>query len=137
MGIAARVPQHAVKAVEEPIRDRVFEDFCLFVHFIPGETEGLMQVGFEQAVAAHHSLRSQAHPPVALVRDEALAGQALNVLRCRRRDDAHVFGDVLGFDAVAAGFLGTPYELEDVLHDRGIGARRVRHGVPLSSEAPL
>ena len=102
-----------------------------------------MQVGFKQAVAAHHpqgdrsALRGQSHASVALVRDEALAGQALNVLRCRRRDDAHVFGNILGLDAVTAGFLGTPYELEDVLHDRGIGARRVRHGVPLSSEAPL
>ena len=113
------------------------------MHFIPGKTEGLVQVGFKQAVTANHPqrdrapLQGQPHAAVTLVCDEALASQALNVLRCRRRDNAHVFGDILGLDTVTAGLLGAPYELEDVLHDRGIGTRRVRHGFPLSSQAPL
>ena len=48
-----------------------------------------MEVRFEQAVAAHHTqgdrtpLRGQPHAAITLVRDEALASQALNVLRCR------------------------------------------------------
>ena len=141
--VTARVAEDSIEAIKEPVGDRVFEYLGFFVHFIPGKTEGLVQVGFKQAVTAHHPqrdrapLRGQSHASVALVRDEALAGQALNVLRRRRRDDAHVFGDILGFDAVATSLLGAPYELEDVLHDRGMGTRRVRHGVPLSSQAPL
>ena len=143
MRVATRVAKHAVEAVEKAIGDCVFQDLGLFVDLIPGKAEGLVQVGFEQTVAAYHAqgdgapLRGQSHAAVALVRDEALASQALDVFGRGRGDDSHVLGDILRFDAVAAGFLGAPHELEDVLHDSGIGARRVQHGVPLSSEAPL
>ena len=124
MRVAARVAEYAVEAVEKTVGDSVFENLCFFVHLVPGESQGLVQVCFKQAMAAHHSqgdgapLRGEAHTAVSLVGDEALAGQALDILGRSRGYDPHVFGDVLRLDAVAAGFLGTPHELQDVLHDR-------------------
>ena len=101
----------------------MFEDLGFFVHLVPRKAEGLVQVGFKQAVAAHHAqgdgapLLRQAHAPVALVRHEALPGEALHVLGRRRGDHAHVFADVFRLDAVTAGLLGAPHELEDVFDD--------------------
>ena len=101
----------------------MLKNLRLLVHLIPGKAEGLMQVGLQEPVAAHHPqgdptpLLRQAHAPVTLVRHEALPGEALHVLRRRRGDHAHVFANVFRLDTVTAGLLGAPHELEDVLDD--------------------
>ena len=53
--VATRVAEHAVEAVEKAIGDRMFQDLGLFVDLIPGKAKGLVQVGFEQTVAAYHA----------------------------------------------------------------------------------
>ena len=69
--------------------------------------------------------------------DEALAREALNVLGCGRGNHSHVVGNVLGLNPVASGLLRRPHELKDVLCDRGIDARYLRHCPPLSFRGPL
>ena len=123
MRVASRIAEHLVEAVKQALRDGMLEDLRFFVHLIPRKAEGLVQVGFEQAVASHHAqgdgtpLLRQTHTPIALVCHESLPGEALDILRRRRRDHAHVFADVFRLNAITASFLGAPHELEDVLDD--------------------
>ena len=102
----------------------MLKNLRLLVHLIPGKAEGLMQVGLQEPMAAHHPqgnpapLLGQAHTPVRFVRDQSLSYEALHVLRRRRGNHSHVLADILRFHAVTASFLGAPHELQDVLDDR-------------------
>ena len=79
MRIARRVAQDLVEAVQQPLGHGMLEDFSLLVHLIPGETQGLVEVGLQQPMPTHHTegdgtpLAGQAHTPVTLVSDQPLA----------------------------------------------------------------
>ena len=45
MGVAGGPPECFVDVFKQPIGDRVFEDFRLFVNLIPLKAEAVMEVG--------------------------------------------------------------------------------------------
>ena len=55
MRIARGITEHLVEAVEEPLGDGMLKNLRLLVHLIPGETQGLVEIGLQQPMATHHA----------------------------------------------------------------------------------
>jgi len=79
MGIELRISEFGGNAFLEPLRNKVFEPLCLFMHFFDRIVEHLIKKGLDEPVvtqhfqsALHSNLRKQ-HPAMPLVLDQWLS----------------------------------------------------------------